>query len=122
VLVAGVLLTVALSGSGGKTQPVAKATPPAKLTAMVSASGEVTLTASDGRAVTRLPSGRYTVLVNVNSSDADFHLTGPSVNHATRADFTGVALWGVRFVKGTYRYMNDRDARGAAAAHVVSVY
>jgi hypothetical protein len=121
-LVAGVLLTVGLAASTGRQQPVRKTTAPPKLTATVSASGEVTLTTSDGRALTRLPSGRYTVLVSVNSGDADFHLTGPAVNHATHAHFIGVALWGVHFVKGTYRYTNDRGPHGAGTTHVVSVY
>jgi hypothetical protein len=80
----------------------------------------VNLTASDGRTVTRLRSGWYTIFVTVNATGADFHLTGPSVDSATKAKVPGVAVWGIHLLKGTYRYMNDRDAR--AATRVLSVY
>jgi hypothetical protein len=80
----------------------------------------VTLADSDGHTVTRLRSGWYSIFVTVNAAGADFHLTGPSVDSATKAKIPGVAIWGLHFPKGTYRYMNDRDAR--ATTHVLSVY
>jgi hypothetical protein len=86
--------------------------------ATVNPSGAVTLTTSSGHAVTRLRSGRYTLLVSVNSSAAGFRLSGPGVEHSTSAQFTGLAVWGVHFLRGTYRY---RSSRGGAA-HVISVY
>jgi hypothetical protein len=67
-----------------------------------------------------VPSGWYTVFVTVNAVRADFHLTGPSVNSATKSNVPGVALWGIHFLKGTYHYANDRDPR--AASRVLSVY
>jgi hypothetical protein len=80
----------------------------------------VTLADSGGHTITRLRSGWYTIFVTVNTASADFHLTGPSVDSATKAKIPGVALWGIHFLKGTYRYMNDHEAR--ATTHVLSVY
>ncbi len=95
--------------------------PTNKLLATVSTTGRgVTLTDSGGRAITSLHSGWYTIFVTVNASGTDFHLTGPSVNSSTKAKVPGVALWGIHFLKGTYRYMNDHDAR--ATTHVLPVY
>lgn len=104
------------------TSKTAQAPAPAnKLLAMVSTTGDqVTLTDSRGRAVTRLRSGWYSIFVTVNATGADFHLTGPSVDSATKARVPGVTLWGFHLLKGTYRYMNDRDAR--ATTRVLSVY
>jgi hypothetical protein len=67
-----------------------------------------------------LPSGWYSVLVRVNSTHEDFHLVGPNVDRTTTGNMPSLTLWGIQFVKGTYRYMNDRDTR--AAARVFSVY
>lgn len=95
--------------------------PSNKLLATVSATGrEVTLTDSRGRTITRLRSGWYSVFVTINATGADFHLTGPGVDSATKAKASGVALWGIHFLKGTYRYMNDHNAR--ATRHVLPVY
>jgi hypothetical protein len=120
MLLAVGLAALALSGTTKTSEPARKTTPPPQLTGTVSASGQVTLTASDGHAVTRLSSGRYTVLITVSSNNADFQLTGPAVQHTTSAHFTGIAIWGVDFVKGTYRYGSNRS--GGARAHVISVY
>lgn len=115
-----------VSGAAKHTAAASKSTEaPApttnKLLATVSTTGdEVTLTDPTGRAIARLHSGWYTIFVTVNAAGADFHLTGPSVDSATKAKIPGVALWGVHLLKGTYRYMNDHDAR--ATAHVLSVY
>jgi hypothetical protein len=95
--------------------------PTNKLLATVSTTGgEVTLTDSGGHTITRLRSGWYTIFVTVNAAGADFHLTGPSVDSATKAKIPGVALWGVHLLKGTYRYMNDHNAR--TTTHVLTVY
>jgi hypothetical protein len=110
------------SSSSGPNQPGgagAEATP-TKLLARVETSGQVALTTSAGRAITHLRSGWYTIFVTVNAAGADFHLAGPSVDSATKAKIPGVALWGIHLLKGTYRYMNDRDAR--ATTHVLSVH
>lgn len=134
--IAGAAAALAIGGCGGvsdaakqttaaKQATAAKTTeapaPTNKLLATVSTTGgEVTLTDSGGRTITRLRSGWYTIFVTVNAAGADFHLTGPSVDSATKAKIPDVTLWGVHLLKGTYRYMNDRDAR--ATTHVLAVY
>lgn len=129
--IAGAAVALAAGGcdsgaSGASKQAAASKTaeapaPTNKLLATVSTTGhQVTLTDSGGRAVTRLRSGWYSIFVTVNATGADFHLTGPSVDSATKARVPGVALWGLHLLKGTYRYMNDRDAR--ATTRVLSVY
>ena len=129
--IAGAAVALATGGcgsgvSGASTQATTSKTaeapaPTNKLLATVSTTGgQVTLTDSGGRTVTRLRSGWYSIFVTVNATGSDFHLTGPSVDSATKARVPGVALWGLHLRKGTYRYMNDRDAR--ATTHVLSVY
>jgi hypothetical protein len=137
--IAGAAVALAAGGCGGasgaaqQTVSVKTAEAPApaaptqtapapsnKLFATVSTTGEVTLTDSSGHTVTRLRSGWYSIFVTVNTAGADFHLSGPSVDSATKAKIPGVAIWGIHFPKGTYRYMNDHDAR--ATTHVLSVY
>jgi hypothetical protein len=103
------------------SQAATAPTPSNKLLATVSTTGaEVTLTDSSGHALRRLRRGWYTIFVTVNAAGADFHLNGPSVNSDTKSKVPGVALWGIHLLKGTYRYMNDHDAR--TTTHVLSVY
>ncbi|HTA98268.1 MAG TPA: hypothetical protein VK730_11580 [Solirubrobacteraceae bacterium] len=134
--IAGAGATLAVGGCGGVSgatkqtvaskQTIAAKTAEApassnKLLATVSTTGgEATLADSGGRTITSLRSGWYTILVTVNAAGADFHLAGPSVDSATKAKVPGVALWGIHLLKGTYRYMNDHDAR--TTTHVLSVY
>lgn len=115
-------LTGAASAPAGLAQParVVRNGPPPRLTATVSASGAVSLTEARGHVVKRLRNGWYTVAIMVNSPNADFHLTGPKVQRVTRPRFTGVAIWGLHFLKGTYRYMSDRRVR--ATRRTISVY
>jgi hypothetical protein len=110
-----------VSGATSTSKATEAPSPTNKLLATVSTTGgQVTLTDSGGRTLTRLRSGWYTIFVTVNAAGADFHLAGPSVDSATKAKVPGVALWGIHFLKGTYRYMNDRDA--SSTTHALSVY
>jgi hypothetical protein len=132
--IAGAAVALATGGCGSDVSGVSGASkqantsktaeapaPTNKLLATVSTTGgQVTLTDSGGQTVTRLRSGWYSIFVTVNATGADFHLTGPSVDSATKAKIPGVAIWGIHFPKGTYRYMNDRDAH--ATTHILSVY
>ena len=123
VLAVAAAAVLAACGSASKPEHARKkTTAPGELTATVSASGQVTLTSPSGAAVARLPSGRYTLQVTVNSSTADFNLTGPALHQATTPHFVGIALWGVDFVNGTYHYGNDSSASGRAATHAFTVY
>lgn len=122
--IAGAVVAIATGGCGSTSSPASKAkTPspaPTKLTGTVETTGRVNLETSNGRRVTSLPSGLYTVLVRVNSTHADFHLIGPSVDRATTGNVPNLTLWGIQLFKGTYRYMNDRAPH--AVARVFSVY
>jgi hypothetical protein len=121
VLALGAVGFALFGGGVKKAQPARNRTAPPKLVATVTASGEVTLTTPNGQAVTVLPSGWYTVHVRVNSSSANFCLTGPAVRQTTRAHFTGEAIWGVHFIKGTYRYESACGDSSRATTHVISV-
>ena len=92
---------------------------PPKLTATVSSASRVSLKNSRGANVTSLKAGWYTVLVEVRTRTANFHIVGPGTNKWTTKKFLGDVLWGVHFVKGSYRYMNDTRAK--ATTHRVSV-
>jgi hypothetical protein len=91
------------------------------LTATVTPTGQVTaLSTQSGHTVTRLPSGWYTVRVAVDSLKANFDLVGPNVHRTTAPRSMDLAFWGVHFVRGTYRYMNDENP--GATTHAISVY
>jgi hypothetical protein len=110
-----------VSGASATSKKTEAPSPTNKLLATVSTTGgQVALTDSGGRTLTRLRNGWYTIFVTVNAAGADFHLTGPSVDSATKAKVPGVALWGIHFLRGTYHYLNDRNA--SATTHVLSVY
>lgn len=109
------------SGGSSQTGGSGAEGTPTKLLATVEPTGQVTLTTPAGRTVTRLHSGWYTVYVTVDAAGADFHLSGPSVDSATKSKVPGsVALWGIHLLKGTYHYMNDHDTH--SGSHVLSVY
>jgi hypothetical protein len=96
-----------------------KAKLPPRLDAVLSSSGEVTVTNSSGKPVTHLASGHYTLTVSVESANGDFHLQGPLIGRKTRPHFTGVVLWGVHLIKGTYHYLNDYA--GHPKVHTITV-
>jgi NitT/TauT family transport system substrate-binding protein len=61
----------------------------------------------DGRIVTELRAGKYTVVVTDNSKSQNFQLVGPGVARKTGVAGTGRATWTVTFKKGTYRYSSQ---------------
>ncbi len=100
--------------------PSANAKLPPRLSADLSPSGAVSLTNSAGQPVTVLPSGRYTLSIDVEASHGDFRLIGPMIRRRTRPHFSGVVLWGLHLVKGTYRYLND-ESGAHPTVHVINV-
>jgi hypothetical protein len=114
------IVALALRGAG-QTQPRVPSSgrAPTRLLATVNPTGGVTLTTTDGRTITRLPSGSYTIVVRVDSAHADFHLIGPGLNRASKADVASLGLWGVQLVSGTYHYGNDQSPRGTTRVVVV---
>jgi hypothetical protein len=58
----------------------------------------------DGKAVTRLPHGKYTIVVQDNSKSTGFRLSGPGVSKQTSVKGTGRSTWTLSLKKGTYVY------------------
>jgi hypothetical protein len=129
-------VVVALAGCGGAQQAPSTPVPrpaagrvippspgrtPHQLSATVTPQGQVTaLTAPGGRAVTRLRSGWYSVRIAVDSMKANFDLVGPNVHRKTTPHSMDLAIWGIHFLPGTYRYLNDTDP--SATSHEISVH
>lgn len=86
-----------------------------RLVATVGPGFTITLT-RNGRRVTRLKPGAYTIVVRDRSSIHNFHLRGPGVNKATGIAFVGTRTWKVKLVRGLYRYQcdpHDEDLRSS---------
>jgi NitT/TauT family transport system substrate-binding protein len=64
----------------------------------------------DGRAVTRLPRGRYTFVVNDQSRTQNFRLRGPCVTRSTSVRGTGRSTWTVTLRRGTYTFSSSTRA------------
>jgi NitT/TauT family transport system substrate-binding protein len=58
----------------------------------------------DGKAVTTLPHGKYTVVVTDNSKTTGFKLVGPGVTKQTSVKGTGRSTWTLTLNKGKYVY------------------
>jgi len=61
----------------------------------------------DGRAVTKLPTGKYTFVVNDSSKTQNFVLSGPGVSKSTSRAGTGRANWTLTLKKGTYTFSSS---------------
>jgi NitT/TauT family transport system substrate-binding protein len=61
----------------------------------------------DGKAVTSLPHGKYTIVVTDNSKTTAFKLTGPGVHKQTSVKGTGRSTWTLTLKKGTYVYSSS---------------
>ncbi|HYK07590.1 MAG TPA: ABC transporter substrate-binding protein [Gaiellaceae bacterium] len=61
----------------------------------------------DGKAVTKLPAGKYTFVVTDSSKTQNFRLAGPGVNKTTSASGTGRSTWTVTLKKGTYTFSSS---------------
>src|SRR5947207_191894 len=80
-------------------------------TSTASAAGRLVATVSDpvnisqtqgGKEVTRLKPGTYTINVQDNATNHNFHLKGPGVNKSTTVPFTGKQTWTVKLKAGKY--------------------
>ena len=72
----------------------------------------------DGRIVTRLRAGKYTVAVADRSTRDNFHLVGGSVNRATNVAKRQNATWILDLKKGVYRYSSDGSTKRKAVFRV----
>jgi hypothetical protein len=68
---------------------------------------EISLTGSDGQAVSTLTAGEYTIDVNDQSDAHNFHLTGPGVDEMTDVSGTGTTTWTVTLQDGSYHFQCD---------------
>ncbi len=58
----------------------------------------------DGKLVTQLPHGKYTIVVTDNSKTTGFRLSGPGVKKQTSVKGVGRSTWTVTLKKGRYVY------------------
>jgi len=98
----GVLLLL-LVGALAASAPAA--TPP--LQASVGPGFVISLRDSAGAGVSHLDPGIYTIHVNDQSPEHDFHLIGPGVDRATEVAEVGSQDWEVTLTDGTYRFQCD---------------
>lgn len=80
------------------------------LNATVGPGFTISLTGPDGKAVTTLKAGTYTINVDDQSDIHDFHLTGTGVDKTTSVSGTGKETWTVTFQAGKYSYQCDPHA------------
>src|SRR3954471_22910092 len=100
------LLVLAACAAAGAT--LASARPAATvLQGSVGPDFVITLKDADGKAVTSLPEGDYTIVVKDQSEFHDFHLVGPGVNESTDVESTGTVTWNVHLQNGTYTFQCD---------------
>ena len=65
----------------------------------------------DGKVVTTLRPGKYTVAVADRSATDNFHLIGAAVNKSTGVTQRQNATWILNLRKGVYRYLSDGSTR-----------
>jgi NitT/TauT family transport system substrate-binding protein len=65
----------------------------------------------DGKAVTTLRHGKYTVVVQDNSTTTGFRLTGPGVTKQTSVKGTGRSTWTLTLKKGTYVFTSTAQPK-----------
>ncbi|HEX4745629.1 MAG TPA: hypothetical protein VFU99_02000 [Gaiellaceae bacterium] len=80
------------------------------LQASVGPGFDISLTGSDGAAVTTLAAGEYTIEVDDQSDIHNFHLTGPGVDEDSGVSETGTSTWTVTLEAGAYHFQCDPHA------------
>jgi NitT/TauT family transport system substrate-binding protein len=65
----------------------------------------------DGKVVSTLKAGKYTIVVSDGSKSRAFKLVGPGVRKTTSVKGTGRALWTLTLKKGAYRYSSGSGTR-----------
>ena len=73
----------------------------------------------DGKVVTRLRAGKYTVAVTDKSTADNFRLSGGSVNRSTSVAKRESATWILDLKKGVYRYSSDGSSKKKGTFRVV---
>jgi plastocyanin len=84
--------------------PASAAADGAVLTAITGPGDTIALLGADGRRVTHLEPGTYTIQASDTSTRRDFTLRGPGVRLHTGFEFEGARTWTATFETGWYRY------------------
>ena len=122
---------LALVGCGGDdesasetttTETTTETTTPAgtTLTANVGPGFEISLTGPDGAEVESLTAGTYTVDVDDQSDQHNFHLSGAGVDESTEVGSSGTETWEVTFEAGSYDFVCDAHASSMNGSFEVS--
>jgi plastocyanin len=74
----------------------------------------------NGKSVSTLAPGTYTIDVNDKSDIHNFHLTGPGVDKATDVGGTGTETWTVDLKDGSYHFQCDPHASSMNGSFTVS--
>jgi len=121
------LAALALAGCGGSSSNSSESTTPTT----TAASGGKTLDATvgpgftitldqNGKSVSTLAQGTYTINVDDKSVIHNFHLTGPGVDKATDVGGTGTETWTVDLEAGSYHFQCDPHASSMNGSFTVS--
>jgi plastocyanin len=116
-----VVAAFAVAGCGGSSNGTATETSTTTSTETTQATGttlkgnvgpgfDISLTTADGKAVTTLPAGSYTIVVDDQADIHNFHLTGPGVDSMTDVSGTGTVTWNVDLQAGSYHFQCDPHA------------
>jgi|tagenome__1003787_1003787.scaffolds.fasta_scaffold20607124_1 hypothetical protein len=102
----GAILTLLCAGLVVAVSAARPASTATQLDAKVGPGFSITLT-QNGTKVTNLPAGDYTITVDDEATEHDFHLAGPGVDKATDIEGTGTTTWNVTVGDGSYSYFCD---------------
>lgn len=91
-------LLVAVGGAGAQSPT---------LFGVVGPGFSIRLSDAGGAAVKSLDPGTYTIQIQDQSAEHNFHLTGPGVDKATDIETTGTVTWTVTLTDGRYHFQCD---------------
>lgn len=103
ILAAGLVALVAAAGSSAATPTLIGTTGPD--------SGLTIKLTKGGKKVTKLPAGKYVIVVKDTANTHNFHLKGPGINKKTSVAGKGTQTWKVTLQKGKYTYLCDPHAK-----------
>jgi hypothetical protein len=95
---------------GGPPPPAPPAPPPPPMPdfqMIVGPGSSIGVYTNDGRRVTRIPPGTYSIQVHDFTTVHDFHLKGPGVDEKTGVEEIEHPIWNLTFSVGTYTFHCD---------------